>query len=61
MNREVGTQVSKSGESRDIGRVDRYGIINKKGVSFHVHHASGISSPLERCLAWVLQYTTCHP
>ena len=24
MNREVGTQVSKSGESRDIGRVDRY-------------------------------------
>ena len=28
MNREVGTQVSKSGESRDIGRVDRYALRN---------------------------------
>ena len=39
MNREVGTQVSKSGESRDIGRVDRY-------VSLISHSSHTLSSSL---------------
>ena len=56
MNREVGTQVSKSGDSRDIGRVDRYGFSESKPVPCTNSFREKRLSILASCMANLFKF-----